>query len=221
MKLRSHAASRVAETLLEGGPQTAVSLAQALSMTATAIRKHLEVLEDAGLVASHEQAPFGPKSNGPRGRGRPAKVFAITHAGREYFERSYDDIAVDAAAYIKQALGDAGVRDFAKKRISRILDEIRGDNATVSPEQLAQGMSDLGFSASLRPAPVTDAVQLCQHNCPISHVASEYPQFCEAETEAISAALGVHVTRISTIASGSEICTTHIPVSTTTRRNHE
>ncbi len=218
MKLRSHAASRVAQTLLEGGPQTALALSKALMMTATAIRKHLEVLESAGLVASHEQAPFGPKSNGPRGRGRPAKVFAITHAGREYFERSYDDIAVDAAAYIKEALGDAGVKDFARKRISRIFEEIRGSQSTVTAEELAERLSDLGFSASLRRAPVVDAVQLCQHNCPISHVASEYPQFCEAETEAISAALGVHVTRISTIASGSEICTTHIPVSTTTRR---
>jgi predicted ArsR family transcriptional regulator len=187
-------------------------------MTATAIRKHLEVLEGAGLVASHEQAPFGPKSNGPRGRGRPAKVFAITHAGREYFERSYDDIAVDAAAYIKESLGEAGVKDFARKRINRIFAEIRGGQSTVTAEELTEGLSDLGFSASLRRAPVVDAVQLCQHNCPISHVASEYPQFCEAETEAISAALGVHVTRISTIASGSEICTTHIPVSTTTRR---
>ena len=218
MKLRSHAASRVAETLLEGGPQTALALSQELAMTATAIRKHLEVLEAAGLVASHEQAPFGPKSTGPRGRGRPAKVFAITHSGREYFERSYDDIAVDAAAYIQGALGDAGIKDFARKRISGIFEGIRNGKAQVSVEELAEGLSDLGFSASLRPAPVVDAVQLCQHNCPISHVASEYPQFCEAETEAISAALGVHVTRISTIASGSEICTTHIPVSTTTRR---
>lgn len=217
MKLRSLAASRVAKTLLEGGPQTAVALAQALGMTATAARKHLEVLEQADLVSHHEEAPFGPKSQGPRGRGRPAKVFAITNAGREYFEQSYDDIAVDALAFIQQQLGDPGIRTFAAQRVGGIVDELRAAGSELTPESLAQGLSDLGFSASLRPAPVTNAVQLCQHNCPISHVASEYPQFCEAETEAISAALGVHVTRISTIASGSDICTTHIPLTSTTR----
>jgi predicted ArsR family transcriptional regulator len=178
-------------------------------MTATAIRKHLDQLEEAGFVSSHERAPFGPTESNQRGRGRPAKVFAITNAGREFFEQPYDELAVSALRYIKSELGDAGVKEFARKRFDDVLQDIRGKS--LQPEQLAQELADLGFSASLRPAPVGDAVQLCQHNCPISHVASEFPQFCDVETEAIGQLLNVHVTRISTIASGSAICTTHIP----------
>ena len=68
-----------------------------------------------------------------------------------------------------------------------------------------------GYAAELRDAPVGQGQQLCQRNCPISHVAAEFHEFCDAETEAISQALGVHVTRLSTISNGSEICTLHVP----------
>ena len=53
--------------------------------------------------------------------------------------------------------------------------------------------------------------QLCQQHCPVSHVAHEFPQLCEAETEAISKVLGSHVQRLATIAHGDGVCTTCIP----------
>ena len=58
--------------------------------------------------------------------------------------------------------------------------------------------------------------QLCQQHCPVSHVAHEFPQLCEAETAAISRVLGRHVQRLATIAHGDGVCTTCIP-STPTR----
>ena len=55
------------------------------------------------------------------------------------------------------------------------------------------------------------AEQLCQQHCPVSHVAHEFPQLCEAETEAIGRVLGRHVQRLATIAHGDGVCTTFIP----------
>jgi hypothetical protein len=52
---------------------------------------------------------------------------------------------------------------------------------------------------------------LCQHHCPIAHVAAVYPQLCEEETKAFSAVLGTHVQRLATIAHGDGVCTTFIP----------
>ena len=43
------------------------------------------------------------------------------------------------------------------------------------------------------------------------HVATEFRQFCDAETEAISRLLGVHVQRLATLAGGEHVCTTFIP----------
>ncbi len=42
-------------------------------------------------------------------------------------------------------------------------------------------------------------------------MASEFPQLCEAETEALSRLLGTHVQRLATIAHGDGVCTTFIP----------
>ena len=64
---------------------------------------------------------------------------------------------------------------------------------------------------------VSSGEQLCQHHCPVAHVAAEFPVLCEAETAVISRLVGTHVQRLATIAHGDGICTTHIPSQTTRR----
>jgi predicted ArsR family transcriptional regulator len=84
---------------------------------------------------------------------------------------------------------------------------------------LAQVLSKEGYAASVRDLPLVhlgasatgSGEQLCQQHCPVSHVAHEFPQLCEAETEAISKVLGTHVARLATIAHGDGVCTTCIP----------
>jgi hypothetical protein len=44
----------------------------------------------------------------------------------------------------------------------------------------------------------------------VAHVAAEFPQLCEAETEAFGRLLGTPVQRLATIAHGDGICTTHV-----------
>ena len=41
-------------------------------------------------------------------------------------------------------------------------------------------------------------------------MAAEFPQLCEAETEAFGRLLGTPVRRLATIAHGDGICTTHV-----------
>lgn len=209
MKIASPASTRVAKVLLDLGPSSATVLASTLSMTPTAMRKHLDALEEAGFVTCHDVAPFGPKSDASRGRGRPAKVFTLTQVGREFFEASYDEIALSALRFMEENYGRQAVKEFARKRIESVFKEF--DSPVTNLTQLVRELSDHGFSASERPAPFPNAQQLCQHNCPISHIAGEFPEFCEVESELIGKTLGVHVTRLSTIASGSAICTTNIP----------
>ncbi|MDK7160631.1 transcriptional regulator, partial [Pauljensenia sp. UMB3104] len=49
-------------------------------------------------------------------------------------------------------------------------------------------------------------------HCPIQNVAGDFPQLCDAETLAFGKLLDVHVQRLSTLAGGGHVCTTHIPV---------
>lgn len=55
-------------------------------------------------------------------------------------------------------------------------------------------------------------MQICQHHCPVSHVAEEFPELCAAELEAFRELLGTHVQRLATIANGDCACTTHVPL---------
>ena len=68
-------------------------------------------------------------------------------------------------------------------------------------------------------------VQICQHHCPVSHVAEEFPELCEAEQQAMAEVLGTHVQRLATIVNGDCACTTHVPLtpapSPTPRSAHE
>jgi predicted ArsR family transcriptional regulator len=82
-------------------------------------------------------------------------------------------------------------------------------------QALAEALSADGYAASAGPAPAigvagSSGEQLCQHHCPVAHVAAEFPQLCEAETEAFGRLLGTPVQRLATIAHGDGICTTHV-----------
>ncbi len=213
---------RVAASLLTQGPATASQLADRLGISSTAVRRHLDTLTADGLVSSTARPPYGPTPT--RGRGRPARTFALTEAGRGQFPAEYDELASDALAFVEQVGGQAAVMEFAESRAAALEARLRhllGDSwqsaastsDTSDAEQMqafAAALGDLGFATSIDPAP--GGVQVCQHHCPVAHVAGQYPQLCEAETEAFARLLGRHVQRLATIAHGDGVCTTVIPL---------
>lgn len=201
---------RVARTVLERGPSTAAELAHLLDLTPAAVRRHLDALVGEGLLESREQS-----IRGVRGRGRPAKVFALTNRGRDEFDQAYDDLALQALRYIAVQGGDDAVAAFARDRVGELESRYRplleqldeGDRS----QALAQALTGDGYAASVRRAPSGD--QMCQHHCPVAHVAEEFPQLCAAETEVFGRLLGRPVQRLATIAHGDGVCTTHVPQS--------
>lgn len=205
---------RVARSILVNGPSTAAALAERLDLTAAAVRRHLDQLVADGAVEARD-----PRSGAARGRGRPAKDFALTEQGRDRFDQQYDDLAVLALRFLAETGGDEAVREFSRRRVAFIEERFQGVRATdptLSPaEVLAQVFTEQGYAASVKDlAPINGhsvGEQLCQQHCPVAHVAHEFPELCEAETEAISRVLGRHVQRLATIAHGDGVCTTCIP----------
>ena len=200
---------RVARSILVNGPSTAAALAERLDLTPAAVRRHLDQLLEEGAVEARE-----PRAHGHRGRGRPAKVFALTEAGRDGFDQQYDDLAAQALRFLAETGGEEAVREFAARRaafISERFESVSAEHPELgAAEVLARIFTDEGYAASVRDLPVVGE-QLCQQHCPVAHVAHEFPQLCEAETEAISQVLGRHVQRLATIAHGDGVCTTCIP----------
>ena len=204
---------RVVRSILENGPSTAAGLAERLELTPAAVRRHLDHLLLEGHVEARE-----PKVYGARGRGRPAKVFALTETGRDSFDQQYDHLATEALRFLAETAGDAAVTEFARRRVAfieRDYGQVVAEDPDLSPAQaLARVFTAQGYAAGVRQLPLAGekvGEQLCQQHCPVAHVAHEFPQLCEAETEAIGRVLGTHVQRLATIAHGDGVCTTCIP----------
>jgi len=196
----------VARSVLENGPSTAVVLGERLGLTPAGIRRHLDLLVADGILEARE-----PHQALSRGRGRPSKVFVMTDSGREKFEHSYDDLAVAALKFMSAQSGEHLVKAFAQSRADDIERKATVALAKRSnkSEALATFLTEQGYATSVESRPLGE--ELCQHHCPIAHVAAEFPQLCEAETEAFSRVLGTHVQRLATIAHGDGVCTTYIP----------
>jgi predicted ArsR family transcriptional regulator len=199
---------RVVRSVMVNGPSTAAALAERLQLTPAAVRRHLDQLIDDGTLEAREA-----RTNAARGRGRPAKVFVLTDAGRDSLDQAYDDLAVQAIRFLAETGGESAVREFADRRAEKIEQRfwslIEAHPELDRVEALAKVFTDEGYAAAVRDIPVGE--QLCQQHCPVSHVAHEFPQLCEAETAAISRMLGRHVQRLATIAHGDGVCTTCIP----------
>ena len=203
--------ARIARLILENGPVTAAALSTRLGLTPAAVRRHLDNLLAGGLI----EVRTAPRVASRR-RGRPAKLFAITDAGRSAFEHAYDDLATSALRFLAEVEGTGAVAEFARRQVAELERRYRPVMESAGEDKvkaLAEALSADGYAASATSAPSLAAgggEQLCQHHCPVAHVAAEFPQLCEAETEAFARLLGTPVQRLATIAHGDGICTTHV-----------
>jgi predicted ArsR family transcriptional regulator len=196
--------------LLLGGLITAGDIGDRLGISAAGVRRHLDALIDAGDAESNAAAAWEHN-----GRGRPAKRYRLTAAGRAKLDHAYDDLAVAAMRQLREIGGDQAIRTFARRRIDAILagvDDADGD-VEGAATRVALALTDAGYATTTTPVtgPI-GGVQICQHHCPVSHVAEEFPELCETEREAFAELLGTHVQRLATIVNGDSACTTHVPV---------
>jgi len=206
--------ARVLSVVSEHGPVTAAEVGRRLGLTAAAVRRHLDALAEQGDVVEHDA--IGGQT---RGRGRPARAFVVSDAGHESLPADYDGLATQALRYLNDEVGPDAVADFARERVAGLETRYAGQLAAAGTNPAARAgalvtaLTADGFAASARPvgAGGLAGVQLCQGHCPVQRVAEEFPALCDAETDAFSRLLGVHVQRLATLAAGHHVCTTFIP----------
>ncbi|MFC8304720.1 helix-turn-helix transcriptional regulator [Specibacter sp. NPDC057265] len=205
---------RVLTAVLQQGPISAAQLGSLLGLTPAAVRRHLDVLTREGVIE------VKLVSNAKTGAGRPARRYVVSRRGQSEIGDDYLGIAKLALTEIAAAKGQRGVVEFAERRFAdmeakyRPLVEAAGDDVSARSKALAMALNADRFVASsnsLNAGTPMAAEQLCQGHCPIQELATTFPQFCDAETEVISRLVGVDVRRLSTMASGGHVCTTHVP----------
>jgi predicted ArsR family transcriptional regulator len=202
---------RVVQSLLVDGPACAVDLAERLEITPAGVRRHIDALESDGYLVGGDRPAYGRVPS--RGRGRPPKIYSLTESGRDAFDQAYDDLAVSALNFMLAKSGPDVVAEFSQGRAEDFERRYRpalaaaGDDESARLQALAEVMTDDGFAATVLETETGVGLQICQHNCPVAHVAEQFPVLCEKETDAIARLLGTNVTRLATIANGDGVCT--------------
>jgi predicted ArsR family transcriptional regulator len=192
----------VLELLKRQGPQTVAQLGAALGVSAVAVRRHLEALEQEGLVRQTSRL---------QGRGRPAYVYALTEVGHDLFPRNYHQLVGQLLAAAGTEFGEEAVERlfdhrqqalaelYAARTEGRTLPEVAGALAAIQDEN--------GYMADCQPGGDGRFV-VREHNCAIARVAACWPTACRHELALFRdlAGPGVEVERIAHMRAGDPVC---------------
>lgn len=175
---------RLVERLKRVDSATAGELAAAFELTDTAVRQHLEQLQDLGLVRRSDGAATG--------RGRPAARWQLTPAAAGMFPDRHVDLTVDLISSIRAELGDEALERVIDSRARRQAEQYRtqlgNGSVAVRLRRLADQRSAEGYVAEV--VPDGDEYVLVEHHCPICTAAASCNSLCRSELEVFRRALG-------------------------------
>lgn len=193
---------RLVERLKRVDSATAGELAAAFELTDTAVRQHLEQLQELGLVRRSDGAATG--------RGRPAARWQLTPAAAAMFPDRHVDLTVDLISSIRTELGDEALERVIDSRARRQADQYRtqlgNGSVAVRLRRLADQRSAEGYVAEV--VPDGDEYVLVEHHCPICTAAASCNSLCRSELEVFQRALGddVVVRREQHVLAGDQRC---------------
>jgi predicted ArsR family transcriptional regulator len=200
----SDAKRRIVDRLKRAPATTAPQLAAEFGLTDTAVRQHLDVLEQQGLV---EKAP-----SPAQGRGRPPVRWRLTPLADELFPDRHGDLTVELIDGIRRSLGEEALDRVIEARTAdqeasyRAALPAGGSSVKVRVRRLAEIRTREGYVAEA----LDDgrSVLLVEHHCPICDAASSCQGLCRGELELFRRVLGDDVTveRTDHLLSGGDRC---------------
>lgn len=171
--------------LLRRAPRTVAELAAALELTDNAVRQHLGVLEQDGLVAQ-------------RGRraewtGRPAHVYELTAKGEALFPKPYAQVLGALLGLLEERGGGAEVEALLRE-VGRRLSPgslSAGGDARGRAERAAEVLTGLGGLAEVHAEEGSLLIQ--GYSCPLGDVAREHPLTCRLAEALVGELVGTPV----------------------------
>ena len=207
MRLEGDAGSRerILYLIKTKGPSTAARLARQLGITSMAVRQHLQLLSQKGLVSFADE----------RGSvGRPPRIWSLTSAAADQFPEGYAELAVDMLVAVGATFGEEGLAQLLSARsrgqVKRYRASLPGGEADLPRRvgALARLRRDEGYMAESTKAR-DGSVVLIENHCPICAAATVCQGLCGAELELFREAMGPGVTveREEHILGGDRRCT--------------
>jgi DeoR family suf operon transcriptional repressor len=175
-------------------------LSKKLGISQMAVYKHVKDLESRGLVLHDARR---------NGVGRPRLVFRPAPLSKGMYPKGYVKVATSALGFIEDRLGKEAVIGVFNRLENESVEEYAGvigsGSLAEKMRRLASARSDEGYMAESRKTKSGD-VELLQHNCPWSELASKYPGICEVERTMLEKVLGTEVKEAAKNIPGVEPC---------------
>ena len=195
---------RILLLLKENGELTADELADFLTISAVAVRRHLTKLERDQLVMYKEVQ---------RGMGRPSFVYQLGEAADNFFPRRYQELALDVLETIKDLYGTAAIDAIFQMRSEQVIEHYRhkvsGATLETRLDQLTKLRREDGYMSTWQ----TDGdgtFVLRESNCPIIHAAEECDCACEQDQSILENLLEANVVRTQHLVAGDGACSYRI-----------
>jgi DeoR family transcriptional regulator, suf operon transcriptional repressor len=197
---------RVLAVLKRHGEATADELADALEISPSAVRQHLNALRSAGYITSRQE----------RGQpGRPADRYHATELTEPLFATTDGSLSVELLTLIEEE--DPGLVNRVFERRRRRLVEWARSQLVAGPldrqvSAIAELLEAQGYLADSEKLG-DDHYQVKLHSCAIWPVASRYREACNAELDFIRELIpDAIVERVTHKAAGAHTCAYEISI---------
>ncbi len=174
-------------------PMTAHELGGQFGLTANALRRHLKVLEEDGLVDFAREV---------RGVGAPVYSYSLTEAGEALFPRRYLSMLATALDALYTANGREAVTAVLETEWERWADEagpvveaLPMDERVAMVAELLSAKGYMAEAVELTPPGKTALSTLRIHNCALGEIAERFPDACVVEARVLERLLGVPLIR--------------------------
>lgn len=180
---------------------TAIDMARYFGMNESAVRRHLDVLENMGLV-EHQ---FKKAS-----MGRPKKIYQLTSRGSDVFPNKSGFMVSFLSRELNKRLGpeemEEVVESLAQAIKERILDVPVKDDIDDLLKNMVDVFNDLGLYCSLEKA--DGSYYITYRNCAFREVSPEFSVWmCNAHRKVFRDVLGdISVEQVRSILNGDTYC---------------
>jgi len=176
------------------------TLAERLHISKMAVHKHIQELEQHGLV----------QRTSVRGtKGRPRLALQLAPEATNLFPKAYAAVTCAALAYIEEKLGRKAVEEALRRRqtetLSMYRDQVNAGTLAGRVHQLATLRDREGYMAEDKRAGQSN-FEILEHNCPIIAIAEIYWEACNVENEMFQKVLGANVETTHRVVAGANVC---------------
>ena len=176
------------------------SLAEHLHISKMAVHKHVQELEDQGMI--QRVTLRGAK-------GRPRHGLQLAPKASSLFPKAYAGVTCAALAYIEEKLGRKAVEDVLRRRQSETLpgykEHVNAETLAGRVHQLAQLRDQEGYIAEDKKHG-SSKFEILEHNCPIIAIAENYWEACTVENEMFRKVLDANVETTHRVVDGANVC---------------